>query len=213
MEPWLAARGCEPAPPSSAGRESRAATSAGPAGRGPTAGAGAGAGAGRRLPQAAGRHSKLQTDGRGTAPPEEGRWRVTSGACQWARPAPGSGPGGPFRIPLARGPSVHLFIPSAWPRQVRAGPPESQEASPGRGRGCVLRAQGPLPEPQFPVPLHTRTQRRLRGTGCRPGPRCPHPGPLGRLASVAAVSLRNLRCRSFLLPGVWEGAPKGPRLW
>lgn len=176
-----------------------------------------------------GGHSELETDcGRDRAAGRRAA-AVTSGAClvggACARPAPGSVPGGPFRIPLASGPSARLLVPGARPRQVRAGYPGPQEASPGGvgvGAGCVLRAQGPLPESApghrgpalLPVSVSLPAPHEDAGAaawdGVPPGPAMPPPRPLGTVGLGGCGFLAQPQLPGLLHPGVWGGRTKDP---
>lgn len=114
------------------------------------------------------------------------------GRCGGVHAVPGGEPGG------HQGRAGAVF---SWAQ----GPPPAASSRSHRGP-ALLRASVSLPAPCEDV-------GQLRGMGCRPRPRCLHPGSLGRLASVAAVSLRNTRSLSFLLPGVLGRVHRGTPCW
>lgn len=123
---------------------------------------------------------------------------------------PGAGPGG-VRV-LGR-----VSRSSARPAASQGG----LESRPARVAFSGAQGRPPRRPGTADVPLSTVCRVSLPaphgdvgrpgGVRCRPGSRCPHPGSSGRLASLAAVSLRNPH---NLFPAAWgrgvEGSTLGP---
>lgn len=118
---------------------------------------------------------------------------------------PGAGPGG-VRV-LGR-----VSRSSARPAASQGG----LESRPARVAFSGAQGRPPRRPGTADVPLSTVCRVSLPaphgdvgrpgGVRCRPGSRCPHPGSSGRLASLAAVSLRNPR---NLFPAAWGRGWKG----